>query len=203
MDDELLCLERCCGCNGMLSICRRCYRGQTYCGDACRVPARAAQARAARSTYQRSLRGRRTRRDRNRELRNRQAPITSEMDQGSEVVAPTSSVCLPQSPTSRTFGRTRPSRSAPSARCSPRRGLDYFRFPSRFPRPRASSRSICATPRRISAGPVASVSCAVSSAPVIGYWPNRPSLLNLPRHRSRIAEFRSPSSSTSVGIGRP
>jgi hypothetical protein len=81
-------------------ICRCCYHGQTYCSDDCRKPARAAQIRAARATYQASPGGREDHRDRNRELRKRAAPITSVMDQGTEILAPSSSVCLPQGPSS-------------------------------------------------------------------------------------------------------
>lgn len=98
MDALLLVLERCGGCDGLFSICRPCYHGQTYCDKSCRVPARAAQTRAARATYQRSAHGRRARRDRNRRLRRRAVPITFVMDQGAELLAPTSSVCLPQGP---------------------------------------------------------------------------------------------------------
>lgn len=101
MDGKLLLrLERCLGCQGLFPICRCCYHGQTYCSDDCRGPARAAQSRAARATYQASPGGREDHRDRNRELRKRAAPITSVMDQGSEILAPSSSVCLPQGPSS-------------------------------------------------------------------------------------------------------
>src|SRR5438552_16948976 len=101
MDGKLLLrLERCLGCQGLFPICRACYRSQTYCGDDCRKPARVAQIRAARATYQAAPGGREDHRDRNRELRKRAAPITSVMDHGSEILAPSSSVCLPQSPTS-------------------------------------------------------------------------------------------------------
>ena len=96
--DELLCLERCGACLGVFPICRPCFHGQTYCGDACRLPARKAQARLARATYQRSSRGRRVRSDRRRELRRRAASIIFVMDQGTELVALSTSVCLPQGP---------------------------------------------------------------------------------------------------------
>ena len=96
--DELLCLERCAACAGLFSICRPCFHGQTYCGDGCRRPARKAQARVARATYQRSSRGRLVRSARRRELRSRAGAINLGMDQGTEIVAPASSVCLPQGP---------------------------------------------------------------------------------------------------------
>lgn len=96
--DELLCLERCGACAGLFSICRPCFHGQTYCGDGCRLPARKAQARVARATYQRSFRGRLVRSARRRALRKRAGAINLGMDQGTEIVAPASSVCLPQGP---------------------------------------------------------------------------------------------------------
>lgn len=96
--DELLCLERCAACASLFSICRPCFHGQIYCGDRCRLPARKAQARAARAMYQRSSRGRLVRSARRRELRTRAGAINLGMDQGTEIVAPTSSVCLPQGP---------------------------------------------------------------------------------------------------------
>src|SRR5882724_174051 len=99
MDDKLLLrLERCGRCLHLFAICRCCYRGQTYCGDDCRVPARAAQKSAARATYQGSPEGREDHRDRNRELRKCAAPRV--MDQGSEILAPSSSVWLPKGPLS-------------------------------------------------------------------------------------------------------
>lgn len=99
MDGRLLLrLERCVGCMCVFPICRCCYRGQTYCSDDCRGPARIAQTRTARATYQASTEGRDDHRDRNRELRRRAASVASVMDQGSEIVARSSSVCLPQGP---------------------------------------------------------------------------------------------------------
>src|SRR3954467_13472130 len=108
MDGKLLLrLERCLRCQGVFPICRSCYHGQAYCSDDCRKPARAAQLRALGATYQASPGGREDHRDRNRELRKRDrrlrkraASITSVMDQGSEILVPSSSVCLPQGPPS-------------------------------------------------------------------------------------------------------
>jgi hypothetical protein len=57
MDDELLRLERCGLCLGLFALCRACYRGQSYCGVACQVPARAAQKRTARARHQQSPEG--------------------------------------------------------------------------------------------------------------------------------------------------
>jgi hypothetical protein len=108
MDGKLLLrLERCLRCQGVFPICRSCYHGQAYCSDDCRKSARASQLRALRAAYQASPGGREDHRDRNRELRKRDrelrkraASITSVMDQGSEILAPSSSVCLPQGPPS-------------------------------------------------------------------------------------------------------
>src|SRR5436190_2192912 len=99
MDDKLLLrLERCGRCLHLFAICRCWYRGQTYCGDDCRVPARAEQKSAARATYQGTPEGREDHRDRNRELRKCAAPRV--MDQGSEILVPSSSVWLPKGPLS-------------------------------------------------------------------------------------------------------
>src|SRR3954462_5972333 len=108
MDGKLLLrLERCLRCQGVFPICRSCYHGQAYCSDDCRKPARASQLRALRAAYQASPGGREDHRDRNRELRKRDrelrkraASITGVMDQGSEILVPPSSVCLPQGPSS-------------------------------------------------------------------------------------------------------
>jgi hypothetical protein len=92
--------ERCRGCATLFMICRRCYRGQTYCGTRCRVRERAMQRRAARARHQTSIEGRADHRDRNRQcrLRKRSATTTSVMDQGSTKGAPCSKVSLPTSP---------------------------------------------------------------------------------------------------------
>jgi hypothetical protein len=98
MDDKLLlCLERCGACGGLFALCRPCYRGQSYCDEACRGPARAAQKKQARADHQASPLGRADHRDRNRELRlrKRAAVGAGVMDQGSEKLAPTASVWLP------------------------------------------------------------------------------------------------------------
>lgn len=108
MDGRLLLrLERCVGCQSLFLICRSCYHGHTYCSDDCRKLARASQLREIRAAHQASPGGRKDHRDRNRalrkrdrELRKRAASLTSVMDQGSEILAPSSSVCLPQGPTS-------------------------------------------------------------------------------------------------------
>ena len=108
MDGRLLLrLERCVGCQSLFLICRSCYHGHTYCSDDCRNPARASQLREIRAAHQASPGGRKDHRDRNRELRKRDrelrkraASITSVMDQGSEILALSSSVCLPQGPSS-------------------------------------------------------------------------------------------------------
>ncbi|MGH8516761.1 MAG: hypothetical protein ACREUE_04815, partial [Panacagrimonas sp.] len=69
MDDTLLRLERCGFCVGVFALCRACFRGQVYCDDSCRVPARRAQKRAARARHQQSPEGLEDHRERNRDLR--------------------------------------------------------------------------------------------------------------------------------------
>ena len=45
-------------CRAMFVCCSSCNRGQVYCGDSCRAPARRQQRRAANQRYQETLRGR-------------------------------------------------------------------------------------------------------------------------------------------------
>ena len=48
MDDKrLLCLERCGFYGRLFALCRLCFRGQGYCDDRCRSPARMAQKNIA------------------------------------------------------------------------------------------------------------------------------------------------------------
>lgn len=62
-------------------VCRSCDRGQQYCSEACREPARQAQKAAARRRHQESPEGRADHRDHQRALRERQRTV---MDQPSE-----------------------------------------------------------------------------------------------------------------------
>src|SRR5260370_20438131 len=105
MKDELLLrFERCGLCFGLFALCRGCYRGQSYCSDACQAPARTAQLRAARARHQQSPEGRADHADRNRELRRRKREASRVMDHGSEKLASERSVCLPQGSTPPTDG---------------------------------------------------------------------------------------------------
>lgn len=68
---ESLRLERCGECLGLFSVCRSCFRGQRYCGPACRSKGRRRVVRAARARHQRSEEGRLDHRDRQRAYRQR------------------------------------------------------------------------------------------------------------------------------------
>ena len=100
MDAQLaLCFERCSGCDGLFAMCRSCFRGQGYGGEACRTAARTEQKRLARARHQRSPEGRADHAERNRELRLRKRAAASVMDHGSENLVSGSSVCPPQGST--------------------------------------------------------------------------------------------------------
>lgn len=62
-------------CGVMFFLCRPCYRGQRYCSEACRGPARRAQKSAARLRHQRSPAGRADHRDHQRAYRARRARV--------------------------------------------------------------------------------------------------------------------------------
>ena len=66
---QLLC--RGAGCTTVFHICRSCYRGQAYCGDTCRKPAKVQQHRKANKKYQDSWAGRLDHRDRQEAYRKR------------------------------------------------------------------------------------------------------------------------------------
>jgi hypothetical protein len=70
----LLLAIRCRGpnCCATFFICRHCYRGQCYCGAACRARSRLRQRRAANARYQRSEAGRLDHNDRQSLYRDRQ-----------------------------------------------------------------------------------------------------------------------------------
>lgn len=75
----------CGGCGERFFVCGPCYRGQRYCSEACRAPARRAQKRAARLRHQRSPAGRADHRDHQRAYRARLALV---MDHSSEAPTP-------------------------------------------------------------------------------------------------------------------
>src|SRR5262245_47024537 len=90
-DDRLSLYElRCLWCAGTYFVCRRDFRGQWYCSQACRVASQAANHRQASARYERSLgaEGRQDRRDlqRMRRIRKR-AEIGAVHDEGREEVA--------------------------------------------------------------------------------------------------------------------
>lgn len=71
----------CRGGGELFFVCRSCDRGQQYCSEACREPARQAQQRAARRRHQQSPEGSADHRDHQRALRERERLV---MDQASE-----------------------------------------------------------------------------------------------------------------------
>jgi hypothetical protein len=77
---ELLLPVFLCGrCRRQVVICRRCDRGQVYCGPDCALEVRRRNQREARRRYQATDRGRRMHTDRSREYRARGRSVT---DQG-------------------------------------------------------------------------------------------------------------------------
>jgi len=58
-------------------ICRPCFRGQCYCGAACRRQERRERQREANRKHQRTLAGRDDHRDRQRDYRNRKKGLWS------------------------------------------------------------------------------------------------------------------------------
>lgn len=62
---ELICRR----CSGKFELCRSCYRGQAYCGDACRQAARRDSIVRARGRYASSRRGRLKHQDRQNHYR--------------------------------------------------------------------------------------------------------------------------------------
>ena len=69
-----------CGrCRQQVRICRRCDRGQMYCGRECALEERSGRQREARRRYQASERGRQMHADRSRQYRARRRRVT---DQG-------------------------------------------------------------------------------------------------------------------------
>jgi hypothetical protein len=78
--------QRCRACKAVFYVCRRCDRGQAYCGEVCRRAGRCAVVRAAKQRYRQHALVREDERER---LRDRRARVR---DQGSKEVAPEASV---------------------------------------------------------------------------------------------------------------
>jgi hypothetical protein len=78
--------QRCRACKVVFYVCRRCDRGQAYCGEVCRRSGRCAVVRAAKRRYRQHALVREDERERLREHRARVR------DQGSKEVAPEASV---------------------------------------------------------------------------------------------------------------
>ena len=77
---ETFLLQRFCrapDCRAMFICCDSCNRGQVYCGESCRAPARHQQRRAANQRYQQSRRGRITHSRRQDAYRKRKAAARS------------------------------------------------------------------------------------------------------------------------------
>lgn len=66
----------CVQCGGLQVFCRRCYRGQKYCGDDCRKKARREQCRRAQAQYLKKLAGRKCRAAAAKAYRRRQSSGT-------------------------------------------------------------------------------------------------------------------------------
>ena len=64
MADAVLLKEiRCKHCGGIFYVCRRCWRGQVYCGDRCRKICQRESQREAQRRYRRTEKGKKTHRD--------------------------------------------------------------------------------------------------------------------------------------------
>lgn len=74
--------RRCRGCGEFFLVCRPCDRGQQYCSEVCRWPARLAQKRAARLRHQQSPEGRADHRDHQRALRERRRLVMDHPSEG-------------------------------------------------------------------------------------------------------------------------
>ena len=68
---EAVVCVRCRWCRSLFGVCRSCYRGQAYCGVACREAGSRRRQRQARDRHQRTPEGRQDHRDRMRALRAR------------------------------------------------------------------------------------------------------------------------------------
>lgn len=67
---------RCRHCGELFYVCRRCWRGQVYCGDTCRKIHQEASHREAQRRYQRTERGKETRRQAARRRRMKKSKKT-------------------------------------------------------------------------------------------------------------------------------
>jgi hypothetical protein len=76
----------CLRCRRQLLICRRCDRGQVYCGQDCALEVRRSRQREARRRYQASERGRQMHAERSRRYRASGRPVHRVTDQGQNLV---------------------------------------------------------------------------------------------------------------------
>jgi hypothetical protein len=90
---------RCGICEQLFFVCRRCDRGQAYCGDGCRRAGRRRAQRAAHLRHRRSTEGLLDRRDHQQAYRERL--LLRVMDTGSAKLPPSATVCLRVGPTSK------------------------------------------------------------------------------------------------------
>lgn len=84
-ESESLRPRRCRGCGEFFLVCRSCDRGQQYCSEGCRDPARQVQMRAARLRHQQSPEGRADHRDHQRALRKRRQVMDHPSGEQAEV----------------------------------------------------------------------------------------------------------------------
>jgi len=90
---------RCGDCGALFYLCQSCYRGQRFCDDGCRRPARRRQRRAANRRHRHTPEGRLDARDRKRRQRDRdRARRTSVTDPRSPTLSPSASVPPPSPP---------------------------------------------------------------------------------------------------------
>lgn len=85
----LLLLIQCRWCDFSFCICRRCFRGQTYCCDACRIAGRLKNKREAQRRYRQTKKGKKN----HREAENRRRQGLSKKNQKN--MDDTSSTALP------------------------------------------------------------------------------------------------------------
>lgn len=100
----LLLLLRCGGCGVSFHVCRRCYRGQRYCGPACGLTARRRFHRAAQKRYRQTPHGRQRRREAARRHRRLHAKKSVD-DAGSTSGSPACIVPMSSLPACRFCGR--------------------------------------------------------------------------------------------------
>ena len=149
-DDDTICrFYLCARCRIQTLVCRRCDRGQIYCGRACALEARRCWQREARARYQATVRGREMHVQRNRQYRARQRSVT---DQG---VMPPMAAAEPGAPVS---GGAAAAKAAIVSAPSFARYCDHCRKPAsdfvrldtiRRPRRRPIAKSAARTVRRL------------------------------------------------------